>query len=341
MSGRRALGLPLTLAAALAAALLLILLSSRQPGETIRWFFAGPFLNRFDFGNLLSAAVPLVLTGLGMSVAFRAGVFNLGGEGQVYAGGLAATAAALALPQAGGFLGGAAALLAAAAAGAALAGLSGFFRMRWGADELISSFLISAAVILLVNWTITGPLDDPANNLLASRAIGRQFWLARILPPSSLDAAAPFVLLLAGFTSFALRSTRWGYELRLCGLNREFARYGGIDVRAWLVLPMVLSGALHGLAGGLAILGTYHLALKGFSEGMGWNGIAVALIARSSPLGTVPAALFFAWLLAGAKAASLHADLTYETTAIVQSVIFYLITAQALYGFLRRRKGPP
>jgi simple sugar transport system permease protein len=126
--------------------------------------------------------------------------------------------------------------------------------------------------------------------------------------------------------------------MRMCGLNREFSRYGGINVSAYVVLPLVLSGALHGLAGGLAVLGTQHMAVKDFSFGMGWNGIAVSLIAKNNPLAVVPAAVFFAWLEAGAKAAMLHSDVTFEIAAIVQSVIFYLVTAQALYGALRRRK---
>jgi ABC-type uncharacterized transport system permease subunit len=121
-------------------------------------------------------------------------------------------------------------------------------------------------------------------------------------------------------------------------LNREFSRYGGINVSAYVVLPMVLSGALHGLAGGLAILGTYHMAVKEFSFGMGWNGIAVSLIAGNHPLGVIPAAVFFAYLDAGAKAAMLHSDVTFEIAAIVQSVIFYLVTAQALYSALRYRR---
>ncbi len=98
---------------------------------------------------------------------------------------------------------------------------------------------------------------------------------------------------------------------------------------------MILSGALHGLGGGLAVVGTHHMALKEFTFGIGWNGIAVALIAKNHPLGVVPAALFFAYLDAGAKAAMLHSDVTFEIAAIIQSVIFYLVTAQAIFSFVK------
>jgi ABC-type uncharacterized transport system permease subunit len=336
-----AAGLSVTLGLAFLIAILLIFLLSRQPLETIRWFFIGPFTNRYYLGNMLNSAVPLVFTGLGIAVAFKSSVFNLGGEGQVYSGALASTVVCLALPGANGYLGGLASLAGALACGAVLAGLSGLFKMKWGTDELISSFLISSAVVFVVNYFITGPLDDPANNLLASYAIARQYFLAGIFPPSRLNASAGLALLAAASVFFLLSYTHTGYEMRMCGLNREFSRYGGINVSFYVVLPLILSGALHGLAGGLAILGTQHMAVKEFSSGMGWNGIAVSLIAKNNPLAIIPAAVFFAWLDAGAKAAMLHSDVTFEIAAIVQSVIFYLVTAQALYGALRRRKVRP
>jgi ABC-type uncharacterized transport system permease subunit len=332
-------GIALTLAISFAIVIALILLFSKVPATTIRAFFIGPFGNAYYLGNMLNSAVPLVFTGLGIAVAFKSSVFNLGGEGQVYAGGLAATAVCLALPAANGFVGALAAVAASIVVSGILAGLSGWFRMKWGADEMISSFLLSAAIILVVDYFITGPLDDPANNLLATLPIGTQYALARIFPPSKLNISAFFSLAAAALVWLFMNRTHAGYEMRICGLNREFARYGGINVGAYLVAPMVLSGGLNGLAGAFSVLGTNGAAIKGFSAGMGWNGIAVALIARNNPLGVIPAALLFAWLDAGARAAMLHGDVTYEIAAIAQSCIFYLVTAQALYGLVRKRSA--
>jgi simple sugar transport system permease protein len=211
--------------------------------------------------------------------------------------------------------------------------------MKWNADEMISSFLLSSAIILVVNFFITGPLDDPNNNLLATLPVGKQYALLRIFPPSKLNVSAFFALATAGLVWFFMARTHAGYEMRMCGLNREFSRYGGINVSTYLVLPMVLGGALNGMAGGLLVAGTYGACIKGFSGGMGWNGIAVALIARNNPLGVVPAALLFAYLEAGAKAAMLHGDVTFEIAAIAQSFIFYFVTAQSLYGIVRRRRA--
>jgi ABC-type uncharacterized transport system permease subunit len=346
VSGRRTLGewlagirgLAVTLGVAVILVVGCMLLLSREPLAAVYWFFIGPFTNGYALGNMLNTAVPLVFTGLGISLAFTSSVFNLGGEGQVYAGGLAATAVCLAFPAGNGYLVGLLAIVAGIGVSAVLAGLSGFFRMRWDADEMISSFLVSAAVILVVNFFITGPLDDPANNLLSTYTIGGQYRLLGIFAPSKLNTSAFLALAAAGLAWVFLKRSHTGYEMRICGLNREFARYGGINVSTYLVLPMALSGALHGAAGGLAVMGTYGASIKGFATGMGWNGIAVALIARNNPLAVVPAALLFAWLDAGARSATLHSDVTYEIVAVVQSVIFYLVTAQALWGATRKRR---
>jgi ABC-type uncharacterized transport system permease subunit len=161
----------------------------------------------------------------------------------------------------------------------------------------------------------------------------------KIFPPSKLNVSVAFALVAAVGVYIFMFKSHAGYEMRMCGLNREFSRYGGINVSTYLVLPMVLSGALHGLGGALMVLGTYQATIQGFSFGMGWNGIAVALIAKNNPLGVIPAALLFAYLDAGAKAAMLHGDVTFEIASIAQSFIFYLVTAQALYAFARKRKG--
>ncbi len=335
------LGLGVTLFAAFSVVIILILFLSKKPLNTIYYFFIGPFTNRYYFGNMLNASIPLIFTGLGIAVAFKSSVFNLGGEGQVYASAMVATALLLALPNVNGFVGVTLGILIAMLVGGILAGLSGYFKMKWGTDELISSYLISAAVILIVNYFITGPLNDPTNSLLTTKMIGKQYFLLKIFPPSKLDISLLFAIVIAVGVFFFMYKTHWGYEMRICGLNREFARYGGINTAKYLVLPMVISGALHGLAGSLTILGTYHRCIKTFSFGMGWNGIAVALIAKNNPLAVIPAALFFAYIDAGAKAAMIHSDITYEIVSIVQAVIFFLITAQAIYNFFKyRRVGP-
>lgn len=329
------IGLAVVIGISVIIAIILIFILSKEPGRAIYYFFIGPFTNKYYFGNMLNVAMPLIFTGLGISIGFKSSVFNLGGEGQVYSGALVATIVCLALPNTNGYFGVFLALVSALLVGALLAGLSGLFKMKWGTNELISSFLISNAVILIVNYFITGPLDDPKNYLLTTCTIPSQYYLLKILLPSNLNTGIIFAVLTAFFCYFLMFYSHCGYEMRMCGLNREFSRYGGIEVSNYYILPMFLSGALHGIAGGISILGTYHMCIKEFSFGMGWNGIAVALIARSNPIGVLPAAIFFAYLNAGAKAAMINSDVTFEIANVVQSVLFYLVTAQAIYDIIR------
>lgn len=330
--------LAITIGIAFGIVIIMVFLMSETPGKTIYYFFLGPFTNKYYLGNMINASIPLIFTGLGIAVAFRSSMFNLGGEGQVYAGGLVATFILLQMPEAAAVSGIFLALLSSVVLGAVLAGLSGFFRMKWNTDELISSFLLSSAVVLITDYFITGVLDDPNTSLLTTPPVGEQFWFLPIFPPSNLDISLLAAILTAVGVYFFMFHTRWGYEMRMCGLNREFSRYGGINVSRYMVLPMLISGGLHGAAGSVAIMGTYHKCLKGFSGGMGWNGIAVALIAKNNPIAVIPAAIFFAYLDAGAKAAMLHSDVTFEIAAIVQSTIFFFVTAQAINNFIKYRK---
>ncbi|MDY0287246.1 MAG: ABC transporter permease [Sphaerochaeta sp.] len=333
-------GILLIVLIALCGVLVLSLLLSKTPARTLRYFFLGPLQNTYYFGNMLNSATPLIFGGLGVSLAMRSGNFNLGGEGQIYGGALVTTLFAIYLAPLG-VLGAIMALFIGASFAGALAGLSGFLRMKWNTSELITSFLISNAVVLVMNYLISGPFMDPSTSLIATRKIPDSFRLSALLPPSSLSTALFFALVAVVAVHAYLYKTKSGYELRMTGLNSRFAKYGGINTRKFIVLPMFLSGFLYGLGGGFAIYGTYFSAIKEFSAGMGWNGLAVALIAKSKPSAVIPAALFFAYIEAGARSAMLHSDVTFEIAAIVQSIVFFLISSEVLLTLFEKKRRNP
>ncbi len=313
--------------ASVATLLLVVAATSSDPSATILTFILGPWANRYAMGNYLARSALLAMTGAGVVIAFRAGVFNLGGEGQVY---IAALVTTIALTHGGlGVLG--ATLLAVATAGV-IAGTSGFLRHRADADELITSFLISSAMIPIVDYLIVGPLRDSSSSLLATPLIAAQQRLTTLLAPSTLSIGALWSIAVVVVLWFILRWTLFGYEMRIVGYNRNLARYAGINVGLYTTLPLVLSGVFHGLAGAVLVLGVHHRSILGFSGGLGWNGIAVALIARNNPVWILPAALFFAWLESGARAAVLQNQTTWELGSIIQAVVFLLITVRAVRG---------
>ncbi|HHU88485.1 MAG TPA: ABC transporter permease [Spirochaetales bacterium] len=333
----RKIDLPLILVIillALLAVVISVFLLSGDPLRTLHYFFLGPLKGRYYIGNFLNSMGVLIFGALGFSIAMQGGSFNLGGEGQIYGGAFVATIATFGLARLG-VVAPPLALLAGALFSGLIAALSGFLKLRWGTNELITTFLISYALILVVNYLVGGPFLDPTTNLIATRKIAPQFQLAKILEPSNLSTGLIYALLAVVVVSFYLNRSRSGFELKMMGYNPQFALYSGIRVGWYTLWPMFLSGAFYGLAGGISIFGTYHATVKEFSSGMGWNALAVALIARYRPWAIVPAALFFAYLEAGSRNAMLHSDVTFEIISIVQAVIFFFITS----ALLKKRGG--
>ncbi|MDR2419317.1 MAG: ATP-binding cassette domain-containing protein [Treponema sp.] len=331
-------GMALIVLAALMALVIFAFLFSETPLRTLRYFFMGPIQNTYYFGNMLNSAIPLIFGGLGASIAMRSNNLNLGGEGQVYIGGFVSTIAALALAPLG--IGGAVlALLAGAIAAGLVSGASGFLKTKWDTSELITTFLLSNALLLIIDYLITGPFLDSETSLQSTTKIAQWFHLPKILPPSSLSAALFFAIAAVILVYLFLYHTLMGYEMRISGLNGTFARYGGVNTAKSGVLAMFLSGALYGIGGSMAIYGTYYATIKGFSAGMGWNGLAVALIARSRPQAIIPAALFFAWIESGAYLAMQFSDVTIELASITQSVVFFMASSAVLRTILTPRSN--
>ncbi|TFH05813.1 MAG: ABC transporter permease, partial [Spirochaetales bacterium] len=314
----------------------LLVAGSETPARALKAFFLAPLQNKYYLGNMLNSMTTLLIAGLGIVVAFRSGLYNLGGEGQIYVSAFVVTVLGLAMPDLPASIGIPVLILAGALSGGLMAGLSGLLRRLWKTPEIITSFLLSAAMVPVIDYLVTGPANDPARNLNATRTLPAQFWLSGMLQPSQLNTGLILALLLAGILFLLMFSTVWGYELRLFGLNERFAEYAGIPPGRYAIGSLAVSGALHGITGAVMILGTYHATISGFTGGVGWNAIAVALVARLHPLGAIPAALLFAYLEAGAKASMLHTEFTIELGTIIQGVVFLFVTASIVRPRIRR-----
>jgi general nucleoside transport system permease protein len=319
----------IAMGAALGIAVLYATLASATPRAALEAFFLSPFTNRYSFFALLENAAPLLACALGASIAFRAGAFNLGGEGQASAGTLAAAiaaqaASALALPPAIGI---AAAIVAGALAGAALAFSSAALERGMGAPVMLTSFLLSQATLIAVDWAISGPLRDPTSNLLGMPPIARAYLLPRLAPPSPLSLALPIALVAAVLTVLVTKGSRVGMELRFLGKSSAFARAIGLSPRlgAW---AMTSSGALAGAAGSFLVLGQAGRAVKGMTGGVGWNGLSAALIGGSDGVFALPASLFLSWLDSGSRQSSILADLSPDASSVLVAVALFLITAR-------------
>jgi ABC-type uncharacterized transport system permease subunit len=320
----------ITLLVSFGTILVLLIFGSGNPILSIQAFFIMPLSNRFFLGNLLESAGYMYLAGLGVSLAFRGGSFNLGGEGQVYTGAFFSAVVLSLLPGTLGMIGLIFGLGIGLLAGGLLAGISAVLKKSLGINDLISSYLLSLGLIPVYDSLIAGPLRDSSVNLLTTRRIPSDFWLSKILPPSQLHSGILLSLLLGLVTWWLLWHTRLGYRLRLSGSNPLAAKLSGIPADKITLGAFTLSGAFHGLAGSLAVLGSHHAALVGITAGVGWNGIAAALIGRSHPLGTLFGALLFAYLQAGSRSAMIHTRFSSELAIVVQGLVLLLVTAQLI-----------
>lgn len=317
------------LGAALLVAGLTVIILSKEPGQAIYYLFSGPFISRLARGNFLETSARLTLAGLAASLAFRSGSFNLGGEGQALAGGLASASVAIFMPGIPRFIALPAAIAAGLVAGALIGSVSGVLKARWDVDELISSFLLSASLFPVGQVLLGGIMKDPSSYLIAAPPLPPRYLLAAWSPPSRLGPVLLWAVLAAAGALLFLNYTRRGYEWRLRGANEKFARYGGIRTGRIAITSLAVSGALYALAGTSALLDSGQ-AIQGFTAGLGWNGLAIALIAGSRPELIPIAALAYTWLLSGTQAAMMHTGFPYALGGLVQATVFLFVTARRI-----------
>lgn len=306
---------PVTLlvAAPLAAVLVSLLLSGvliaiagANPLEAYARMLTSAFGSRLSITETLTRTTPLIFTGLAAAVAFRARVWNIGGEGQFYLGALAAAAlghsalsglpAVLAVPV----------LMAAGALAGALLLLGPLgLRLRFGVDEVVTTLLLNFIVLLFVSMMIEGPLKDPmAFGWPQSVPIPPDLMLPKLVPRSRLTIGLLLAIAAAAIIAFVQARTVFGMEARAAGLEPRAAAFAGISLPRTLILVAALSGALAGLAGAVEVLSVKGYVTTDMSPGYGYSGIVVAMLAALHPIGVVVGALFVGIVFVGADGMS-------------------------------------
>ncbi|MBZ0269526.1 ABC transporter permease, partial [bacterium] len=317
-------------AAALALCAIVVAAAGRDPVLALRALFSGAFASPWGFLNACTKTVPLLLTGLAVLVAFRAGFWNIGAEGQFILGAIAAAAlgtvaigpAVVHVPLI---------LLGAAAAGAGWCLLAAWLRVKRGALEVISTILLNFVALYLLSWLVHGPLMQASG----AQPIGDEILPTAVLPrivssAYPLHAGLPLALLAVLVVALLLERTETGFRLRMVGANPEAARWAGIPVERTVFLTAAASGALAGLAGAVEILGVLGRLYDKVSPGYGFTAIAVALLARLRPLALIPAAFFFGALEAGSSRMQQEADVSYVLVLVVQAVVIVASIASGL-----------
>lgn len=306
---------------------LLILSYGQSPAEVYRLLLEGTWGNAYGFGQVLYKATTLIFTGLAVSYGLRAGLFNIGAESQLAAGGFAAALAGLALPVGTPLIFALVlCIIAAGAAGGAVGAVPGYLKTRFGAHEVIVTIMLNFIVLAFLNWVVAARLHVPETLHTPEIHAGALPRVSDAFPSfhgSAANLALIVALLVAGAVWFYLFRTSGGYALRAVGLQPDAAEYGGISVRRVWMKALTVSGLIAGLGGINYVLGYKHYYEDGFAGGSGFLGIAVALVGRNHPVGVVAAAFFFATLSQGGLA--IHAFVPKQMMDVLQGVVILAV----------------
>jgi ABC-type uncharacterized transport system permease subunit len=287
----------------------------------------------------LVRAVPLMLSGCAVAIAFRAGVFNIGAEGQLLAGAAAAAAVALALPSLG-IVTLLLALVLGAAGGAAWAGVAAGLRARFGVLEVISTIMLNFVALYAVSYLVRGPLQEPSHAYPQTMPIAEAARLGQLPGAGRLHVGLVLALGIAVAAGWMLRHTAAGFRLLAVGESASAAASAGqIDVGAVTTRAFLLSGALAGLAGAVEVLGVTYALYENISPGYGYTAIAVALLAGLDPWRVVLSAVLFAALEAGAGAMQRDAGVPSTLVSIVEALL--ILAAVGAQALRRRTAGAP
>jgi ABC-type uncharacterized transport system permease subunit len=299
--------------------------------------FASAF---YPLSETMVAAAPLVFTGLSVALGFRAGLFNIGGEGQVIAGGLAAGFVGFSVHGLSGFVELPLALLAGFVAGALWGFVPGLLKARTGAHEVITTIMLNYIALYLTFYFLSTKLfqrpgrSDPISKVVDSAAILPSLAGVNL----RLHAGVIVAVLIAIAVYFLLWRTTLGFEFRAVGANPEASRAAGIGVGRVIVFAMSLAGGLAGLAGANIILGVQLSVAPGFSSGLGFDGITVALLGRGNPAGVVAAALLFGGLRAGAVQMQAATSTPVDLVQVIEALVILFVAAPALIRAIFRLK---
>jgi len=306
----------------------LIVFYSNAPLEALKVFFTINTSSLWHFGNMLDKMGLLLFASVGACFAFKCGLFNLGGEGQIY---LSAFLTSIALEHATKlptilyltFV-----LILVSATLVSIGVLIGLLKAFYNIDELITSYLFSSALIPTLNYLIIARMKG--GELLATNRIASSFVMKSILPPSTFNVSFFIALMFCLLVAMFFKRTKIGYHFEVCGKAKEFAIFAGFNQKASVVAGMAFSSFAHALTGFFAIIGTYQLCHLNFSHGLGWAAIVVALMARQNILLLIPATFLTAWLQNASEATVSTGNVSFDVSIFFQGAIFLLISANII-----------
>ena len=322
---------------ALAVTAILSLIAGKNPLVAYWALVTGALGSTDRIAFALNKSTPYILAGVGVALCFRARVINIGAEGQIAVGGLAATWVALGLAGLPGAMLIPAAMLAGGLAGAAWAGFAAAIRLKRGVHEVLCTLLLNFVGTLAVSEALHGRMGEPGAGFPQSPLIVDAAWLPKLVPGTDLHIGILIAVVAVLACHVLLWRTPFGFRLRLLGASTGAAAYAGVSFARSVAAVMLIAGALAGVAGGVEVLGVHYRLIEGFSLGFGFNAVAIALLAAMNPIAVLPAGLFFGFLEAGALAMQRQVGVPSSLVFVIQGLTMVFVLCAMGIGLKQQR----
>lgn len=330
----------IALFAAFVVSSLLIASARADVPEALTALAKGAFGSRSAVAETLVQSTPLIFTGLAVMVAFRGRIWNIGAEGQFFAGAMGVFWVASSFPNLPRPLLIAAVIVAAGLAGAIWGAIPGFLKARYGVNEIVVTVMMNFVILYILSYLLSKAWRDPNSYFFQTSLIAENAFFPKLFPKGRLHLGFVLSLVTAALVYILMWKTALGYEIRALGINPSAARYKGINVARTTVLILAISGALAGLAGASEVAGLHHRLRLDISTGYGFTGIIIALLGRLHPLGVILAAIFFGALVNGALAMQITTGVPVALVNAIQGItLIFLLTAEVLSRYRIRRVG--
>ena len=313
---------------ALILAFIIIFCVSKQPIDAIKSLIIGPLLKLRSFGNVIELAIPLTFTALAFCIILKSKQFNLAVDGAFFGGGLAAAVIALNVPLPF-VIHPIVAVLAGSLVGMMICLLPALLSVKFKANVLVTSLLLNYVIVFISVYILNYFLRDPNVSAMNSYKIPESAKLGGILEGTRIHAGLFIVVLAVVFIYLYLHRSKAGYQLRMVGANESFAKYSGLNMGAVVLMGQSIAGLIAGMGGAVEVLGMYNRFSWQTSPGYGWDGIVIAIMARSNPKMAPVFAFFLAYIRIGADIMSLKTDVQGEIVFIIQAVMIILVASSA------------
>ena len=318
---------------------IIMIFNGKNPIQGYGALITGAFGSKYALATTFTKTVPLILTGLATAIAFMTGIFNIGGEGQLYLGAFAATYIGFTFKGLPVALGVVLATICAAIAGAALSYIPAILKVKFKIDEVIVCVMLNSIAMLFTGYLVNYPFKATDGSMGGSNLIADQYRFSKLMDVSKLNTSIIYAAMIAILIYYLIKKTSYGYDFKMIGENNIFTKYMGLATEKYMIVAMLISGALCGIAGAFEVYGLHYRFLPNLSKGYAFDGMLIALIVKNNPLGIIIMSIFFAALKTGSVVMELETGISSELVAVIQALIILFMAGETGFKEFFKRKN--